>query len=301
MNLGELNKLRTRYVKTEDKPNQNFMEDVKKGIEKITYISDSELLDKINSDKYKLHPVYPIIINCDGTDIYDIRDNFNILIANKNKTHKKRKACCVLGYGKKILSRLIAESWYNRVLNDHYLNLKIMNKYEHCKLHGINIQEYNLNEFKKNNYSIKWLHNKKKQYKKNINKRNQIVSSERNNISNEDILNRLNNGNFSMHPKYPIIVSHDGKDIYDIRDNSKLILVNKHYIILDYGQHTMINLVAEAWNNRTLSKNEYVIFRDGNINNSSFKNLKIYKRNSFLPQFNSLNDFMDINEIYNGI
>lgn len=141
MNMNDLTNIRRLYpIKNSLKKFNNRNKTV------YTYITDSEILEKINSGSFKKHPIYPIIVKYNGKEIYDLRDNLKLEI-RKNK--QGSKICTVLGLGKLMISRITAESWYNRLIskdenvhhkdenkqNNYFKNLQIINKKEHDALH----------------------------------------------------------------------------------------------------------------------------------------------------------------------
>lgn len=111
-----------------------------------SYISDDEIVEKINSGDFKKHPLYPIIVKYNGKEIYDLRDNYKIEIM-KNK--QGSKVCRILGFKRIMVSRITAESWYNKIIkpdenihhidenenNNFFKNLRIIKKTKHIELH----------------------------------------------------------------------------------------------------------------------------------------------------------------------
>ena len=112
----------------------------------LIYITDKEILEKINSGDFKKHPRYPVIVKYNGKEIYDLRDNLKIEI-KRNK--QGSKICRILGVKKKMVSRITAEAWYNKIIgenenvhhkdenkdNNYYKNLAIIDKEKHIELH----------------------------------------------------------------------------------------------------------------------------------------------------------------------
>ena len=96
-----------------------------------------------------------------------------------------------------------------------------------------------------------------------------------NNIDDKGILDRINSVNFKIHPKYPIIINQNGKHIYDIRNNSKILPAHNKCTIPMYGTFELSLIILEAWENRTLNVNEKVGFIKDKCNNLSYKNLII--------------------------
>lgn len=147
MNINELRNIKRFYplkksLKKFNKP-QGLMKDKKNT---YVYISDKEILEKINSGSFKKHPIYPIIVKYNGKEVYDLRDNLKLEI-KKNK--QGSKICNILGIGKMMVSRITAESWYSQLIkndenvhhidenknNNHIRNLAILNKEKHVELH----------------------------------------------------------------------------------------------------------------------------------------------------------------------
>lgn len=305
--LESLQELRKNFIQS-----QNPVNDFKDENVQISHISDIEMIDRINSGELKLHPIYPIIVNYNGTELYDIRDNFRIIVSNANKRSRKRKTCCVLGYGRKILARIVAESWYNRILNDDesvhhidnnrdnddYRNLQILDNIKHLELHGYYNESKDKNMSNKLNviYNNKWLNNLRAKYP--LIKKHDIKNISKDyNISDNDLLLKLNSRKFSLHPKYPIIIDKTGKHIYDIRNNAKIMPAHRKCVIPMYDTVDLSLLILEAWSNRLLNKNETIYYKDNNIHNINYYNLKITKKSGYLSQFNSLEDFVDINDV----
>lgn len=311
VNLGNLDELRSNYIKKIVQPKDDFEENVRSGNIEVVYLSDSELVSKINSKDFRIHPKYPIIVNFNGTEIYDIRDNYRVLVNNR-ATAKKRRGCCIPGYGKKLLSRLVAESWYGRLLkenesthhidnnrvNDDYRNLQILTVKEHMELHKINdeknkrknfssagIVDYpkskkydeNKKEIKRTIYNLNMLNKLKNKYKP-IQQQNDNSMRITRTICDSELLYKLNSNEFALHPKYPIIISKDGRHIYDIRNNSKILPDKRKCYISMYKNIELVVLVAESWSNRLLGKDEKIYHRDGNFKNMSYKNLRIIKK-----------------------
>lgn len=150
MKTKDLQLLRLLYTpKDVYKPSESFKENNPDSSNMI-YITDDELLRKINSKDFSLHPHFPILINENGTEIFDIRDNFKLLIKS-NSNPKKRKRCRILNYGTQFVHKLVVESWTKKIVaddesvhhldgnknNNHYTNLKILGKEAHKKIHGI--------------------------------------------------------------------------------------------------------------------------------------------------------------------
>lgn len=147
MNMNELTNLRRFY------PIDNSLKKFEKSKESrqnkeitFTYITDEEILEKVNSGDFKKHPIYPVIVKYNGKEIYDLRDNLKLEI-RRNK--QGSKICRILGFGKIMMSRITAESWYNRLIgkeenihhkdenkdNNYFKNLVIINKEKHVELH----------------------------------------------------------------------------------------------------------------------------------------------------------------------
>lgn len=112
----------------------------------FVYICRNEIDKLMNSDNFKLHPTLPILVNEDGTELYDIRDCFKIIVRNK----EKRGFCKLSGYkGKLPIYRLVAEAWEGKVAkddedihhkdfnryNNHYKNLCIISIKKHRQIH----------------------------------------------------------------------------------------------------------------------------------------------------------------------
>lgn len=117
------------------------------------HLCDDELLKKFNSKEFKLHPIYPILTNRNGTEMYDIRDGFKTIIRN-HINDKKRKGCKIRGYKGEIpVYHIVAEAWNKRLLlenenihhidfnknNNDYTNLLMIDKIKHRHLHEIKV------------------------------------------------------------------------------------------------------------------------------------------------------------------
>lgn len=143
MNINELNNIKRFYPIDKSLKKFNANNNCNK---KLIYISNEEILNKINSDDFKKHPVYPIIINNNGEEIYDLRDNLKI---QPRKNKRGALLCNILGTGKKMICRLTAESWHNHIIspnenvhhidgdknNNYFKNLVIIDAKEHVELH----------------------------------------------------------------------------------------------------------------------------------------------------------------------
>lgn len=139
----DINKLRNFRLNNpkENKPKMN-------GTVEFVYINDIELLKKLNSDKFRTHPIYPIAISDNGEEAYDLRDGFKLIKLSNRNSHN-RPSYKFRGYKKKYISVLVAESWYNKLreedeeihhidfnkLNNHYKNLEFLTLLEHLKKH----------------------------------------------------------------------------------------------------------------------------------------------------------------------
>lgn len=297
IDINKLQNLRKQYLPTRELT-KNFL-DISKNNDAVNCVrlSDSELLKKLNSDKFKLHPVYPIIINHNGEDIYDIRDNFKIIVKKGNVQHsatRKRKACMVSGYGSRILSKLVAEAWYGKVVkddesvhhkdhdrdNDDYRNLEILNKDEHKRLHGVivaNVEELKLLRTKY--LPTKALSNEFLDISKNNN------SIKNTNISDLELIEKINSKKFKLHPLYPVVINCNGTEIYDIRDNFKIVIKNnntsrkkKACMVSGYGNKAIDKLVIESWSGKIMRENERIYYKDNNLDNSDYRNLKVFKK-----------------------
>lgn len=144
MNLNELLNLKSFFKMNNSLKKFNSCVSTKD--KEYVYLSNAEILEKINSGDFKKHPIYPVIVKYNGKEIYDLRDNFKVEI-KKNK--QGSKICRVLGYNRLMVSRLTAESWYNKIIKDdedvHHIdfnehnnffkNLSIIKKKEHIEIH----------------------------------------------------------------------------------------------------------------------------------------------------------------------
>lgn len=142
----KLSDLRSKYKIKTCIPKQNF--GGRNADKPFEFISDKELIKKINSKKYKLHPELPIIVNENGTEFYDIRDNFKCII--RHATGRQRQQIKVSGYeGKHFVHRIVAETWSKRIVKDNedvhhidfnrnnnsYENLIIIEREKHERIH----------------------------------------------------------------------------------------------------------------------------------------------------------------------
>ena len=140
----KLSDLRNKYKGKTCIPRENFSG--RNADKPFEFISDKDLVDKINSKEYKLHPKLPIIISFDGKEIYDIRDNFKCII--RHSTGRQRIA--VSGYkGKHYVHIIVAEAWSKRIIKDNenvhhidfnrnnnsYENLIIIEREKHDRIH----------------------------------------------------------------------------------------------------------------------------------------------------------------------
>ena len=148
MNKSDLGKIRQLYPidKTLKKYNTTYLNLGLNNQKSFSYITDDEVLAKVNSGAFKKHPIYPIIVKYNGKEIYDLRDNLKLYI-RRNK--QGSKTCRILGIGRIMVSRITAESWYNKIIakyenvhhvdgnkdNNYFKNLMILNKEEHVELH----------------------------------------------------------------------------------------------------------------------------------------------------------------------
>lgn len=145
MNMNDLTNIRRLYPLNKPLKKLNKSNNYNKN--NYTYITDNEILCKINSGSFKKHPIYPIIVKYNGKEVYDLRDNLKLEI-KRNK--QGSKICTVLGLGKFMISRITAESWYNKLIskqenvhhkdenkdNNYFKNLEIINKKKHDALHN---------------------------------------------------------------------------------------------------------------------------------------------------------------------
>lgn len=288
MNKEELYKLRTIYESNPIMDIKGF-EDKEKSEIQMEEVTDKELLEMINSPLYKQHPVFPVIVDRAGKKVYDIRSNLSLVIKNNNPISTKRRSCYVAGYGRIAMCKMIAEAWHNVILNDdinvHHIdgnkrnddidNLKIMNYIEHDKLHGKSTKRAKIIE---KIADKKTLVDIRKKTKKIYNYKIRNVSKP-NNLKDSDILFRINSCTFKLHPKYPIIINQDGKHIYDIRNNSKILPAHNICVIPMYGPIDLSRLVIEAWSNKLLKATETVCHSDKVVGNNNYKNLVVLKNN----------------------
>lgn len=147
MNINELRDIRRYYPLGDSLKKFDKSKELRKENKTAcTYISDEEILNKINSGDFKKHPLYPVIVKYNGKELYDLRDNLKLEI-RRNK--QGSKTCRILGMGRKMVSRITAESWYNKLIgededihhkdenkdNNYFKNLEILNRKKHIELH----------------------------------------------------------------------------------------------------------------------------------------------------------------------
>lgn len=107
-------KPRRRYSVKEDLPRISIGNN-----RPFEFIAECELLAKINSDNYKIHPLFPILVNRNGTEMYDIRDGFKVIIRT-DKGRGSRKICRIKSYkGGFSVYHIVVEAWNSRLIAEH--------------------------------------------------------------------------------------------------------------------------------------------------------------------------------------
>lgn len=116
-----------------------------KKYKKLKFMAEKEITEKIKNKIFRKHPIYPIIVNEDGTEIYDIAHNAKLYVVNG----RGRLKCRIPYIGKRFVHVIVYEAWNNKEIfegndihhknfnrnDNNYRNLEELSKEKHREIH----------------------------------------------------------------------------------------------------------------------------------------------------------------------